>query len=234
MSLERPLSRCRRRHPPCSHHDHRQDPSRDCTNPRLPRVGAVFLTDTSTESCTDYWIMHSEDPCPYHCLDACPSERRSRTTCKLDADSIYICAAHGQRSRYRTRFGGSCASRRPPRQQSTPALRQCIAAGVIAAPVDYGPLLLFTTTRQAAALCQAGVDNGGVTAVPGTLSSLSAETTRWQPRPIMHPVAGGRRLNEFCRYAIDDDAQWPHTLSPSLQSDADVNITNWAVSQADH
>jgi hypothetical protein len=178
--------------------------------------------------------MHSEDPCPYHCLDACPSERRSRTTCKLDADSIYICAAHGQRSRYRTRFGGSCASRRPPRQQSTPALRQCIAAGVIAAPVDYGPLLLFTTTRQAAALCQAGVDNGGVTAVPGTLSSLSAETTRWQPRPIMHPVAGGRRLNEFCRYAIDDDAQWPHTLSPSLQSDADVNITNWAVSQADH
>eukprot|EP01047_Picozoa_sp_COSAG01_P077851 COSAG01_NODE_14172_length_1487_cov_2.723343_1_plen_176_part_10 len=31
---------------------------------------------------TDYWIMHSEDPCPYHCLDACPHERRSRT--KLD------------------------------------------------------------------------------------------------------------------------------------------------------
>jgi hypothetical protein len=50
--------------------------------------------------------------------------------------------------------------------------------------------MFFTTMRQAAALCQAVVDNGGVTAVPGTLSSLSAETTRWQPRPIMHLVAG--------------------------------------------
>eukprot|EP01047_Picozoa_sp_COSAG01_P030078 COSAG01_NODE_2085_length_8459_cov_14.269139_7_plen_177_part_00 len=39
---------------------------------------------------------------PCHCLDACPAERRSSTG--VDADSIYICAAHGQRLCYRFGF----------------------------------------------------------------------------------------------------------------------------------
>jgi hypothetical protein len=85
--------------------------------------------------------------------------------------------AHGQRSRFRSGSltgPASFASGRPLLQQSTPALPQFLTAAVmpqLQSIADHPST--FTTTRQAAAPCQAAIDTDGAAAVLGALSRSS-------------------------------------------------------------